>query len=63
MPVVADAKAREIWDSMDDNEKTGVRFGMFPAGRMQDAESDGYNGKDLAVALMNIAEEEGGMRA
>lgn len=54
-------KAQELWDNMDENEKTGVRFGMFPAGPMQDAESDGYNGKDLAVELMNIADKERGM--
>ena len=63
MVTVATSKARDIWDSMDDNEKAGVRFGMFPAGKMQDAESDGYSGKDLAVALMEIATEEGGMKA
>ena len=57
------AKAQKIWDNMDDNEKCGVRFGMFPAGKMQDAEAEGYQGKDLAVALMDIASKNGGMRA
>lgn len=27
--------AAKLWASFDDNEKTGVRFGMFPAGPMQ----------------------------
>lgn len=48
---------------MDKNEQTGVRFGMFPAGKMQEAEAEGYNGKDLAVALMDCATNDGGMRA
>jgi len=56
-------KAQEIWKAMDKNEQTGVRFGMFPAGKMQEAEAEGYNGKDLAVALMDCATNDGGMRA
>lgn len=57
------AKAQEIWDGMDQNEQAGVRFGLFPAGKMQAAEVEGYNGKDLCVALMDVAKENGGMRA
>ncbi len=56
-------KAQEIWKSMDANEQTLVRFGMFPAGKMQEAEAEGYTGKDLAVALMDCATNDGGMRA
>jgi len=56
-------KAQEIWDGMDDNERTGVRFGMFPAGKMAEAEKEGYKGKELCVALMDVAKQNGGMRA
>ncbi|MCL4682398.1 MAG: hypothetical protein KJZ92_14150 [Rhodocyclaceae bacterium] len=57
------AKAAEMWEQFDKNERTGVRFGMFPAKKMQAAEKEGYGGKDLAVALMNVASSNGGMRA
>jgi len=56
-------KAQEIWGGMDENERTGVRFGMFPLGKMETAEKEGYNGKDLCVALMDVAKQNEGMRA
>lgn len=56
-------KAKVIWDGMDKNEQTGIRFGLFPHGKMQEAEKEGYSGRDLAVALMDIASNNGGMRA
>ncbi len=56
-------KAKAIWDTMDKNEQTGVRFGLFPHGKMVAAEQEGYNGKDIAVALMEVASNNGGMRA
>lgn len=58
-----DQKAKAIWDSMDKNEQTGVRFGLFPHGKMTEAAKEGFGGKDLAVALMDIASNNGGMRA
>lgn len=48
-------KAEELWMIMDKNQKAGVRFGLFPADVMQKAETEGYNGKDLCVALMDCA--------
>lgn len=56
-------KAAAMWAAMDENEKTGCRFGMFPAGKMQAAESEGFNGHALCVALMDCASRNGGMRA
>lgn len=56
-------KAADMWAAFDKNQKTGVRFGMFPAKPMQDAAAEGYDGKELAVALMNQASANGGMRA
>lgn len=48
-------KAQAIWENMTENEKRGVRFGMFPAGKMDEAEKEGFDGQQLAVALMNCA--------
>ena len=56
-------KAKEIWADMTRNEQFGVRFGMFPLKRMEEAEKEGYRGKELAVALMQVAKENGGMIA
>lgn len=64
-------KAQAIWDAMVSNEKTGVRFGMFPAGSMKQAEAElkaaGCEARDvgrlLSVALMDLASANGGMRA
>lgn len=57
------AKAEQLWAAMDANQKTGVRFGMFPAEVMRAAESEGFNGRELCVALMDCAKADGGMRA
>ena len=48
-------KAAEIWAAMDENQRTAVRFGMFPADVMRQAEAEGFTGKDLSVELMSIA--------
>ena len=52
--------AAQLWAGFDKNEKTGVRFGMFPAKKM---EPYAHLGNELAVALMGCAERDGGMRA
>jgi hypothetical protein len=64
--------AVRMWADFDQNERTLARFGMFPAGKMQ-AEEKAYVdagimprrdfGKNLAVALMDQAKANGGMRA
>lgn len=54
-------KAQEIWDKMDDNQRHGVRFGLFPAEVMMAAEAEGY--KRLSIELMEVASKNGGMRA
>jgi hypothetical protein len=55
----AERVAAELWAGFDKNEKTGVRFGMFPAKKM---EPHKHLGNELAVALMGCAERDGGMR-
>jgi hypothetical protein len=57
-----DAKAAEIWHAMNKSEKHGIRFGLFPAATMRAAEGDGYDGRQLTIALMAQASKEGGMR-
>ena len=56
-------KAKEIWADMTKNEQFGVRFGMFPQEKMENAEKEGYRGKELAVALLQVAKDNGGMIA
>jgi hypothetical protein len=57
------ARAAAIWASLDDNEKHGIRFGLFPATKMRDIERDGFRLHDVTVALMDEAKRNGGMRA
>lgn len=57
------AKAAQLWLSFDQNQRAGVRIGMFPAGPMLAADREGYDGRLLAVALMEQAEKDGGMIA
>lgn len=57
------ARAQAMWQNMDDNEKTGVRFGMFPAVKMREAEAEGFDGHLLCIELMDCASKNGGMRA
>jgi hypothetical protein len=56
-------KAGVLWDAMSRNERHGVRFGMFPAAPMAAAEAEGYDAQRIAVALMDVAEHNGGMCA
>lgn len=63
MRLMAAQKAQTTWDGMDKNEKAGVRFGMFPAGKMEAAQKEGFDGHALACALMDVASKDGGMRA
>lgn len=56
-------KAQQLWESFDDNEKTGVRFGMFPFEKMQAAIQEGYDSHELSVSLMDVASKNGGVRA
>ena len=53
-------KARSIWSNMDDNERGLVKAGLFPQEKMVAAQSEGFNGRALAVALMQCAKGEGG---
>jgi len=56
-------KAAEVWQGMDKNEKTGVRFGLFPADKMRQVEAEGYDSHKFCLALMDQAKVNGGMMA
>lgn len=58
-----EAKAALMWETMDENERAGVRFGMFPLRKMKEAEAEGFGSHPLVVALMDCAKRDGGMRA
>ena len=58
-----DAKAALMWEAFSENERAGVRFGMFPAGKMHEAEREGFATHPLVCALMDCAKRDGGMRA
>lgn len=60
---LATAKAQELWDSFNANERAGVRFGMFPAKPMREATDAGHDSRLLSVALMDCAKNNGGMKA
>lgn len=63
------AQAVLVWQSMTPNEKTLVRFGMFPAEKMAAFEAQfdyirrGDRSRLCAVALMDCAKADGGMQA
>ena len=60
--VTAEEAAQELWDEMDEDQRHGIRFGLFPAKLM--LRYDGaFKGPKLSVALMDIAKNNGGMRA
>lgn len=60
---LAGVKAAELWQRFTTNEKALVRFGMFPAEHMRQAEAEGVHGHALCCALMDCAKADGGMRA
>lgn len=58
------AHAAQLWHGFTKDEKTLVRFGMFPAEKMKTFDAAGLTDTRLAaVALMDCAQADGGMRA
>jgi len=54
--------AQKVWNEvLDDNQKAGIRFGLFPAEVMK--KYDKYESSQFAVALMAVASADGGMKA
>lgn len=52
-----EAKAIEMWEAFDDNERRLVAIGVFPNRQMTDAEEAGYETHPLVVALMRYEKE------
>lgn len=50
----ADACARELWRRMTDNERAGVKYGLFPAHLFSGTSWDRDQQHAVTVALMNI---------
>lgn len=48
-------KAVKIWTDMNESEKKGVMFGLFPADRMKDAATEGYKPREISLHLIDIA--------
>jgi hypothetical protein len=57
--LAAQARAEQLWASFDASRKFAVRFGLFPAAELEAAIRDGHDARDLAAALMNIAQNGG----
>lgn len=56
-----EAKAKLVWALLDKNERTGIRFGLFPAPVMKVLASHGFTDERLmACALMEVAKQNGG---
>jgi predicted RNA methylase len=50
-----DEKAAAMWGAFSESERAGARVGLFPRGPMEQAEREGFDGKELSVALMRQA--------
>jgi len=57
------AKAEVIWEQLNASQRFGIRVGLFPAEVMRAAEKEGFGGRELCVALMDVAKKNGGMHA
>ena len=61
------ARATALWPTLTKNEQSLIRFGMFPADKMRALDQEfahvRESGRLIAVALMDCAKADGGMRA
>ena len=56
-------EAEQTWPTLTENQKTAIRFGLFPVEVMKEAEGRGHDEHALGIALMDVAARNGGMRA
>ena len=56
-----DSQAQAAWEAMDEDERMIVRVGMTPLHIVERFDGGEFQSPDFAVALMGIAEENGGM--
>jgi len=57
------AKAESLWDAMDNTERAGIKYGMFPTNKMLLVEEQGFDCYSVYMALMDCAAKDGGARA
>ena len=61
---LATAWARERWPRLTKNEQGMIRFGLFPADVLAEGEEQiPCDSRTLAIAFMDVASANGGMRA
>jgi hypothetical protein len=53
-------RAMRIWFQMDADERYAIRFGVFPAKRVQVAEAEGYDSLTICKALAELARQNAG---
>ncbi len=49
------AKAESLWAVMDDKERAGMVYGMFPTNQMLLVEEEGFDCYSVYLALMDCA--------
>jgi len=52
-------KAKLLWDAMDDTERAGMVYGMFPTRKMLLVEEQGFDCYSVYRALMHCAARVG----
>ena len=53
-------RAMRIWFQMDSDERYAIRFGVFPAKRVQVAEAEGCDSLTICKALAELARQNAG---
>jgi hypothetical protein len=56
-------KAESLWDAMDNKERAGIKYGMFPTNKMVLVEEQGFDCYSVYLALMDCAEKDGSVKA
>jgi hypothetical protein len=51
------ARAKQLWQELDERDRDGVRRGMWPLHKMHAAYAEGYKDRELFMALKKIASE------
>jgi len=55
-------KAESLWDAMDNTERAGITYGMFPTNKMLLVEEQGFDCYSVYLALMDCAARDGAGR-
>lgn len=55
------AYAKTVWDKLNKDQKSGIRFGLTPIHVLNESKEAGFNPTTIVIALMDIAKQNGGM--